>query len=169
MMRVLPSELLEVISLTPAIRPSERHLHCLWQDDRLRPGGLVTADGEPVRVLHPGRWNAGPGPDFTGTVIEAGSPARRLECDTEIHIDPAGWRQHGHLADPRYARVRLHVFIKQRDGRLQGAHVRQRVPDWQQASLWFCGPDALGQALLADFTAQGWPASRFHQELFAMR
>lgn len=89
--------------------PRERHLHCLWQDDRLRPDGLVTANGEPVRVLHPGRWNAGPGPDFTGTVIEVGRPARRLECDTEIHIDPAGWRQHGHLADPRYARVFLHV------------------------------------------------------------
>lgn len=89
--------------------PRERHLHCLWQDDRLRPEGLVTADGEPVRVLHPGRWNSGPGPDFIGALVEIGNPARRLECDAEIHIEPSGWRQHGHLDDPRYAGVRLHV------------------------------------------------------------
>ena len=99
---------------------------------------------------------------------DSAAPSQQIDlfyCTS--NASPALLDELGQLAQA--ARVRLHVFIKQRDGRLKGAHVRQRVPDWQQASLWFCGPDALGQALLADFTAQGWPASRFHQELFAMR
>ncbi len=99
---------------------------------------------------------------------DSAAPSQQIDlfyCTSSA--SPALLDELGQLAQA--ARVRLHVFIKQRNGRLQGAHVRQLVADWQQASLWFCGPDALGQALLADFTAQGWPASRFHQELFAMR
>ncbi len=72
--------------------------------------------------------------------------------------------------DARAANVRLHVLIDARDGLLSGARIREAVPEWRDASLWFCGPSGFGTALRADFAAQGWPvAHRFHQELFRMR
>ncbi|MGJ5140325.1 ferredoxin reductase family protein [Bradyrhizobium oligotrophicum] len=73
-------------------------------------------------------------------------------------------------ADARSANVRLHVLIDARDGRLTGDRVRRAVPDWRNASIWFCGPTAFGEALRRDFGAQDFPIrERFHQELFAMR
>lgn len=88
---------------------SERHLQCVWADDRLRPSGLATSDGEPLEVEFPGEWNKGPGPDFLGAVLRVGGGSRRLAGDIEIHIHPADWRRHGHAADSRYARVCAHV------------------------------------------------------------
>ncbi|MFM2324720.1 MAG: hypothetical protein RL244_1599 [Pseudomonadota bacterium] len=72
-------------------------------------------------------------------------------------------------ADALAAGVRLHVLVDKRDGLLTGERMRQAVPDWEDASLWFCGPTAFGRALRADFVGKGIRASDFHQELFAMR
>ncbi|MBS0291867.1 MAG: ferric reductase-like transmembrane domain-containing protein [Proteobacteria bacterium] len=73
-------------------------------------------------------------------------------------------------ADADAAGIRLHVLHDARDGRLTGERIRQAVPHWQQASLWFCGPAGFGAALRRDFAAHGLPVDRrFHQELFAMR
>ena len=88
---------------------TERHLQCVWADDRLRPEGLQTAEGEPLEVEFPGEWNKGPGPDFLGAVLKVGDGSRRIAGDVEIHIHPADWRRHGHSADSRYARVCAHV------------------------------------------------------------
>jgi len=88
---------------------SERHLHCVWADDRLRPKALVTATGEMVRVEHPGDWNTGPGPDFVNAVLLVGPELRRISGDVEIHIRPADWQRHHHTGDPRYAQVCAHV------------------------------------------------------------
>lgn len=68
------------------------------------------------------------------------------------------------------AGIRLHVLLDSRDGRLDGDRIRELVPAWRDASLWFCGPAAFGQTLRADFAAHGLSVSkRFHQELFALR
>ena len=72
-------------------------------------------------------------------------------------------------ADAEAAGVRLHVLVDARDGRLSGERLRQMVPGWREASVWFCGPAGFGQALRADLVAQGLPAGAFHQELFQMR
>lgn len=73
-------------------------------------------------------------------------------------------------ADADAAGVRLHILIDSRDGRLSGERIRASVPEWREASLWFCGPAGFGTALRHDFQAQGLPVKqRFHQELFAMR
>ena len=72
-------------------------------------------------------------------------------------------------ADAAAAGVRLHVLVDDRDGRLNGERIRAAVPQWRSASLWFCGPAGFGQALRADFRANGLPPERFHQELFQMR
>ncbi|MBC7164522.1 MAG: ferric reductase-like transmembrane domain-containing protein [Roseovarius sp.] len=73
-------------------------------------------------------------------------------------------------ADAAAADVRLHVLVGSRDGRLTGDRIRADVPDWREASIWFCGPAGFGEALRRDFAAQGLDVKRrFHQELFAMR
>ena len=73
-------------------------------------------------------------------------------------------------SDAEAANVRLHVLVDGKDGRLTGARIRDTVPEWREASIWFCGPAGFGTAIKADFAAEGWPvAKRFHQELFNMR
>ncbi|TXL72429.1 ferric reductase [Vineibacter terrae] len=73
-------------------------------------------------------------------------------------------------ADAEAANIRLHILIDARDGRLTGDRIRAAVPQWRDASIWFCGPARFGEALQKDFAAHGLPVEeRFHQELFAMR
>ena len=73
-------------------------------------------------------------------------------------------------ADAAAAAIRLHVLVDARDGRLTGDRIREAVPEWREASIWFCGPAGFGEALRNDFAAHGLPVTqRFHQELFAMR
>ena len=72
-------------------------------------------------------------------------------------------------AEAEAAGVRLHGLVDKRDGRLSGERLRQVVPGWREASVWFCGPAGFGQALRQDLTSQGLPAGAFHQELFEMR
>lgn len=68
------------------------------------------------------------------------------------------------------AGVRLHVIHSPKDGRLTGPGIRTAVPDWRQASFWFCGPSAFGQGLRRNFADQGLDVdTHFHQELFEMR
>ena len=73
-------------------------------------------------------------------------------------------------ADAQQAGARLHVLHDARHGRLNGERIRAEVPDWREASIWFCGPARFGESLRHDFAAQGFPVKEhFHQELFAMR
>lgn len=88
---------------------SERHLQCVWYDPVLRPGGLVTQEGEAVEVEDPGVWNLEAGPDFLGAALRLGPERRRIAGDVEVHIHPHDWRAHRHRDDPRYAAVRVHV------------------------------------------------------------
>ena len=87
---------------------SERHLHCLWFDNKLRPSELKTTEGERVEVLFPGRWNLEAGPDFIGAQLKLANN-RMLEGDVEIHIHANDWKNHGHDQDPNYDRVLFHV------------------------------------------------------------
>jgi predicted ferric reductase len=73
-------------------------------------------------------------------------------------------------ADAQAANVRLHVLHDARHGLLTADRIRADVPEWRDASIWFCGPPGFGAALRRDFAAHGLPVTqRFHQELFAMR
>jgi len=73
-------------------------------------------------------------------------------------------------AEAEAAGIRLHILIDSRDGHLGGDRIRALVPEWREASLWFCGPAGFGAALRHDFETEGLPVKRrFHQELFAMR
>lgn len=75
-----------------------------------------------------------------------------------------------HLAaDATAAGVHLHVSVDARDGFLTAARIRDAVPAWREASVWYCGPTTLGNLLRTDLITSGLDAHQFHQELFAMR
>lgn len=88
---------------------TERHVQAIWYDGRLRPANLLSRRGECVRVLSPGDWNTGAGPDFTRAVLEIGRERLRVVGDVEIHLCPADWDLHGHGSDPNYRNVVAHV------------------------------------------------------------
>ncbi|MBU0678820.1 MAG: DUF2851 family protein [Verrucomicrobia bacterium] len=92
----------------PGFLHSERHLQCVWYDPSLRPGGLITGNGEAVEILNPGVWNLEAGPDFLDAAILVGA-SRRIAGDAEVHIHPSHWAAHKHTDDPRYRNVRIHV------------------------------------------------------------
>lgn len=88
---------------------SERHVQALWYDAALRPAVLRAGGGVFVRVLDPGTWNLGAGPDFRRALLEVGSDRRRVSGDVEVHLRPADWTAHGHGGDAAYREVVAHV------------------------------------------------------------
>ena len=88
---------------------NEHLVQCIWYDRLFRQQGLSTADGRTLKILSPGWWNHGEGPDFKGAQIEF--DGRHRTGDVEIHLASTGWEQHGHNQDERYDEVILHVVL----------------------------------------------------------
>jgi hypothetical protein len=88
--------------------PPERLLQAVWQHQRIQRAKLVTLDGQPVRVLHPGFGNVEGGPDFRGAVIQLGD-APPVSGDVEVDLRSSGWRSHGHDKNSAFTNVVLHV------------------------------------------------------------
>ncbi|MEP1906299.1 MAG: ferric reductase, partial [Nitratireductor sp.] len=65
--------------------------------------------------------------------------------------------------------VRLHLLVDGKDGRLSAERIKQAVPEWEEAGIWFCGPAGFGLALRKDLLASGLSPDAFHQELFQLR
>ena len=72
-------------------------------------------------------------------------------------------------ADAQAAGITLHVLASKDGRRLSADIIRAEVPDWEESSIWFCGPAAFGTTLRDDIINKGLPAQHFHQELFEMR
>jgi hypothetical protein len=87
----------------------EHTVQAIWYDHRFIEAGLATADGREIRVVSPGWWNHGDGPDFKGAQIEFNGRLRN--GDVEIHVHSNGWTQHGHHLDSNYDQVILHVIL----------------------------------------------------------
>src|SRR5579883_287072 len=119
----------------------ERELSRLWQEQRLPPEALVTADGATVEVIYRGRRGLGPGPDFRDAVIRltprpplhgAASAQRAISDgagetvdvvtfrgDVELHVRSSDFRRHGHHEDRAYLRLALHVVFEDDGGPTQ--------------------------------------------------
>jgi hypothetical protein len=88
--------------------PPESLLQTVWQHQRLLREQLRTADGQPVRVLHPGFRNVEGGPDFRGAVIQFGEQQPRTG-DVEVDLRSGGWHAHGHDRNRNFKNVILQV------------------------------------------------------------
>ena len=70
---------------------------------------MFTESGKPLRILFPGWYNRGWGPDFQDARIEIDDT--QYFGDIEIHIEEGAWNRHSHQTDEAYNRVVLHVFL----------------------------------------------------------
>lgn len=128
---------------------SEAALARLWAGQRFPAAALVTRQGVPLRVLHPGRPGRGAGPDFRGALLATPS-GRLLRGDVELHVRASDFEAHGHQQDRRYDGVALHVVFA--DDRAEDTLLAcgRRAPvvalgDWarcraQELRVWLSGP-----------------------------
>lgn len=80
---------------------AEHELTALWLT------GRVPARALPWPLLRAGRAGRGPGPDVReATFLRGGVP---VVGDVEVHLRASDFERHGHLEDPAYAGVILHV------------------------------------------------------------
>ncbi len=92
----------------------EDFLHYVWRSRYYDGSRLRTQAGQPVQVLHPGRWNHDQGPDFWEARLRIGGLA--WHGQVELHLHSRDWYRHGHETDPLYNNVVLHVVLES-DGR----------------------------------------------------
>ena len=83
----------------------------LWSRAHTLSHGLRTEQGQPFRVVYPGRPGGPAGPDFVDSVIETAG-GERITGDVELHVDAPDWYRHGHHGDPAYNGVILHVVMR---------------------------------------------------------
>jgi hypothetical protein len=88
--------------------PPEHLAQNIWHHQRLRREELRLLDGRTLRVLHPGFWNHGAGPDFRDGVLQIGSEPP-FTGDVEVDLHSSGWHGHGHDRNRNFANVKLHV------------------------------------------------------------
>lgn len=81
----------------------------IWNSQWFRQP-LRTGSGEVVRVVYPGVWTHGFGPDFTGAMLEI--DGRLCTGDVEIDLSVAGWREHRHDQNRAFDSVVLHVVAR---------------------------------------------------------
>ena len=101
---------------------SELELQRRWAEAQWPGPFLADPQGGAIRVIAPGRWNRGPGPDFRGAqILDREGRARR--GDVELHLEAGDWLQHGHSDDPAYDDLLLHVV-----GRYGRRAADERIP-----------------------------------------
>ena len=81
----------------------------IWQHQLLGRTDLTTEEGEPVRIIYPGRINDDQGADLLDAAIATDQGL--LKGDVEVHVRSSDWRAHRHYQDPNYNRVILHVVM----------------------------------------------------------
>ncbi len=90
--------------------PKEELLHFIWQQKLYDTGKMFTAGGEPLEVISPGQPNKDEGPDFLEARVRIGDML--WAGNVEIHKKASDWFRHGHLHDPLYDSVILHVVLE---------------------------------------------------------
>ena len=76
----------------------EEFLHFIWENKLFHADSQLTEDGEPLRIVNPGRHNTHAGPDFFDARIQIGDTL--WAGNIEIHLKASEWNRHGHHIDP---------------------------------------------------------------------
>jgi len=98
----------------------------IWQHQLLDRTDLATEEGEPIRVIYPGRVNDDQGADLRDVVIATSQGLAR--GDVEIHVKSSDWRAHCHHQDPTYNRVILHVVMWRDTEQTTGLQNENKIP-----------------------------------------
>ena len=106
---------------------NELDLQRRWAESRWSAPFLQSPDDESIRVIFPGVWNRGAGPDFRGAQILDGE-GRARRGDVELHLEAGAWLQHGHADDPAYDDLLLHVVAWADRPRPGGPPPDARIP-----------------------------------------
>ncbi|MFQ6121857.1 MAG: DUF2851 family protein [Dehalococcoidales bacterium] len=88
---------------------SESQVIKIWQHQLLGRTDLTTEEGEPIRIIYPGRINDDRGADLLDAVIITSQGL--AQGDIEVHVKSSDWQAHRHHQDPTYNRVILHVVM----------------------------------------------------------
>lgn len=88
---------------------TERFLYHIWDAGHLKPE-LFTVSGKRLKIISPGRFSSSAGPDFREAVISIDNDL--IRGDVEIHKTTYDWKAHGHVDDPNYCRIVLHVVYQ---------------------------------------------------------
>lgn len=83
-------------------------MYFVWQQRLFN--AVITLDGQPLEIVHPGLRNQDAGPDFFNAKI-------RMEGliwagNVEMHVRASDWFRHHHQDDPAYDSVILHVVLQ---------------------------------------------------------
>jgi hypothetical protein len=141
----------------------EKLLQFIWRYSLYNSGGLKTADGEDIIVVHPGMYNTNAGPDFLEARVRVGNTL--LAGHVELHINNSDWLKHNHQHDDAYKNVILHV-VYHNDTELHNnipvlemkPHISQQVLD-TYASLMHATqtvPCANNLHTIKDITKESW-------------
>jgi hypothetical protein len=87
----------------------ESRVVAIWQNWLPGRTDLVTEEGEPIKIIYPGRINDDRGADLLDAVITTRQGLKR--GDIEVHVKSSSWWAHRHHRDPSYNRVILHVVF----------------------------------------------------------
>jgi hypothetical protein len=87
----------------------ERWVVEIWQNRLLGRTDLVTEEGEPIKIIYPGRINDDRGADLLDAVISTSQGL--IKGDIEVHVKSSSWWAHQHHLAPAYNRVILHVVF----------------------------------------------------------
>jgi hypothetical protein len=85
----------------------EYYLHYLWQFQYFDKKELVTCQGDPLIILHPGTRNEHAGPDFLNSSMIIDGIT--WHGHVELHVKSSDWKLHKHQQDAAYNNVILHV------------------------------------------------------------
>lgn len=103
---------------------TERLLQFIWQFQYFNKQSLITDDGTPLHILHPGQLNTNQGPDFSEGKIKTGDTV--WAGNIELHLKSSDWHLHNHSGDKNYNNIILHV-VWQNDMAIQDAN-GQNIP-----------------------------------------
>ncbi|HOY30601.1 MAG TPA: DUF2851 family protein [Bacteroidales bacterium] len=88
---------------------NEELLYYIWKYQRFNTN-LLTTEGIPFSVEHPGIRNSDAGPDFTNARIRIGKTL--WAGNVEIHLRSSDWTSHKHHLDEAYNNIILHVVYE---------------------------------------------------------
>lgn len=86
----------------------ESLMYYVWQQRLF--SSIVTIDGEPIEIIHPGQRNIGAGPDFFNAKIRMDGIT--FAGNVEFHVRASDWYRHNHQEDRTYDSVILHVVMQ---------------------------------------------------------